>query len=129
MYIDEGITTGFSVGSNSKDPVEGTNDKPKTPDFTAAPWSPPHTAAAMVQWIKHFFNQFPELRSKRLHFMGESFAGAFMPPVVEALYKESAKLGLNIKSVSVGNAAWGNSLALTDAVSTKYLEAYRNNTP
>ena len=108
MYLDERILTGFSTGSNYD------------------PFDSDVVVDATTQWFRSFFKQFPELKDKKLHYMGESFAGAFLPPIVEALRKEVKTLGISVSSAGVGNAAWGNHLALTLAVMRPYLETYRN---
>ena len=108
MYLHEHITTEFNTGS------------------IYDPFDPDVVVDATTQWFRSFFKQFPELKYKKLHFMGESFASAFLPPVAEAFGKEAKTLDIAVSSVGAGNAACGNALALTSAVMHPYLETHRN---
>lgn len=57
--VDQPVGTGFSRG-----------DQPATDNAA--------DTAAYVQWLDNFFGEFPALRSKKIHLMGESYAGVFV---------------------------------------------------
>lgn len=54
VHIDECVGVGFIVGTVANAP------------------NPADTVLATAQWIESFFKQFPELKTKILHFMGEN---------------------------------------------------------
>lgn len=59
LPVDQPVGTGFSRGDHP-----ATNNAADT--------------AAFVQWLGNFFNEFPALKSKKIHLLGESYAGIFV---------------------------------------------------
>lgn len=67
VYIDERVGAGLSVGT------------------VANASKPADTVLATTQWIESFFKQFPELKTKTLHFMGKAL------PVYFLLWKKPSR--------------------------------------
>lgn len=59
MVVDQPVGTGFSYGNHGAD-------------------SNADDTAAFVQWLGAFFAAFPALKSKKIHLLGESYAGIFV---------------------------------------------------
>ncbi|KFY88686.1 hypothetical protein V500_06195 [Pseudogymnoascus sp. VKM F-4518 (FW-2643)] len=106
VYVDQPIGTGFSTGtSNNTDNARNT--------------------AAVVKWLDSFFNTFPEMRSKKIHLMGESYAGIFLPYIAKEIQAQKATLKINISSLSLGDAFWGNWAAMNNVVALPFILAHR----
>lgn len=109
VYVDQPIGTGFSTGSTGN----GTNNSDNT--------------IAAVQWLENFFDTFPDMRSKNIHLMGESFAGVFLPYIAQAIQAQNATMKVKLSSLSLGNSMWGNEAAMGDAIALSYLAEHRTN--
>jgi Carboxypeptidase C (cathepsin A) len=66
--VDQPVGTGFST-STYPYPVQDNHGV--TADF--------------AQWLHIFFDHFPHLKSKKVHLMGESWAGIYIPYFASAL--------------------------------------------
>lgn len=97
-----------------------------------------------MQWLGAFFTAFPVLKSKKIHLLGESYAGVFVcyeftseinikadwyqvPYIAQAIRQQQATLGINITSIGMGDSTWGNVAALTDVVTTSFIKKHLNN--
>lgn len=104
LYVDQPVGTGFSTASY---PYPLRDNDGVTADF--------------VQWLHTFFNHFPSLKSKKVHLMGESWAGIYIPYFASALLEGKHSLPLNIKSMSLGDGSWGNAAALSSVAIGTYM--------
>ena len=59
QIVDQPVGTGFSYGNHGA--VSNDND-----------------TTAFVQWLGAFFVAFPAFKTKRIHILGESYAGIFV---------------------------------------------------
>lgn len=107
VYVDQPIGTGFSTGNSGNMDNE-------------------HNTAAVVKWLDSFFKTFPEMRSKKIHLMGESYAGVFLPYIAKEIQAQKATLKINIFSLSLGDALWGNWAAMGNVAAVGFLERHRN---
>ncbi|KAI4131863.1 MAG: hypothetical protein LQ347_002799 [Umbilicaria vellea] len=103
VYIDQPVGTGNSDGSD-----QATTNAQVTADF--------------YNWLKAFYEVFPDLKSKSTHLIGESYAGVFIPYFTQAILANKAELGLNLKSIAIGDGSIGNYAAMTDVTIVKYIE-------
>lgn len=108
VYVDQPIGTGFSTGNS------GTQDND-------------HNTAAVVKWLDSFFNMFPEMRSKNIHLMGESYAGVFLPYIAKEIQAQQATLKANVSSLSLGDSMWGNWAATANIAALPYIDEHRSN--
>lgn len=66
---------------------------------------------------------FPHLQSKRLHFMGESYAGIYIPYFAAALLEGNYSLPVNLQSMSLGDGSWGNAAAMSSVAMGAYMHS------
>lgn len=67
---------------------------------------------------------FPHLQSKQIHFMGESWAGIYVPYFANALIESNKSHPLNIRSISLGDGSWGNAAAMSSVAIGAYMQAH-----
>ncbi|KAJ5907767.1 Peptidase S10 serine carboxypeptidase [Penicillium taxi] len=106
LYVDQPVGTGFSTASN---PYPVQSNERITDDF--------------VQWLHTFMTYFPHLQSKKIHLMGESYAGIYVPYFAQALLDGSYPLSLNIQSMSLGDGSWGNAAAMSSVAMGTYMRS------
>lgn len=106
LYVDQPVGSGFSVASN---PYPVQSQDRVTEDF--------------VRWLKSFMKHFPHLQSKKIHFMGESWAGIYIPYFTNALLEDHS-LKLDIRSISLGDGSWGNAAAMSAVATGAYMHAH-----
>ncbi|OBT69844.1 hypothetical protein VE03_00745 [Pseudogymnoascus sp. 23342-1-I1] len=107
VYIDQPIGTGFSTGDSSRTD----ND---------------NNIASVVKWLDSFFNVFPEMRSKKIHLMGESYAGMFLPYIAKEIQAQQSTLKVKVSSLSLGDAMWGNWAAVSNVAALSYIDEHRS---
>lgn len=106
LYIDQPVGTGFSTAS---EPYPIHDFDQVTSDFH--------------KWLQSFFTQFPHLQSKRVHLIGESFAGYYIPYFASAIVNDKDSFPLNLHSVSIGDPTIGNPAAMTSVTVTSFLQS------
>ncbi|KAJ5232449.1 Peptidase S10 serine carboxypeptidase [Penicillium chermesinum] len=87
LYIDQPVGTGFSTAGR----FARTNDQVTT-DF--------------VRWLHTFYTYFPHLQAKKVHMMGESYAGIYVPYFANAIVNGTYALPLDLRSISIGDGSW-----------------------
>lgn len=107
LYVDQPVGTGFSTAS---DPYPSQSNDKVTTDF--------------VRWLHTFMAHFPHLQSKQIHFMGESYAGIYVPYFTNALLEGNYSLPVNIRSMSLGDGSWGNAAAMSSVAIGAYMQAH-----
>ncbi|EPS28704.1 hypothetical protein PDE_03650 [Penicillium oxalicum 114-2] len=106
LYIDQPVGAGFSTASN---PYPVRNNEMVVADFVA--------------WLNGFLTLFPHLSSKKIHLMGESYAGIYIPYFTEALLQSNTWTPLNIRSMSIGDGSWGNAAAMSSVGIGAYVQS------
>lgn len=106
LYVDQPAGTGFSTAS---DPYPVHDMARVTSDF--------------VKWLHVFYAHFPHMQNKQLHMIGESWAGLYIPYFADAMLENSDCLPLNLRSISLGDGAWGNAAAMTSVTIGSFLHA------
>jgi carboxypeptidase D len=106
LYVDQPVGTGFSTASN---PYPVKDNGQVTTDFAA--------------WLIDFFEKFPHLRSKKIHLMGESYAGIYIPYFASQLLKSNSSVPFDIRSMSLGDGSWGNGAAMSSVATGQYLRS------
>ncbi|KAJ5304836.1 uncharacterized protein N7443_004496, partial [Penicillium atrosanguineum] len=106
LYVDQPVGTGFSTSTY---PYPVRDNDGVTADF--------------AQWLHTFFDHFPHLKSKKVHLMGESWAGIYIPYFASALLEGKHSLPLNIQSMSLGDGSWGNAAALSSVAIGTYMHS------
>jgi carboxypeptidase C (cathepsin A) len=108
VYVDQPIGTGFSTGTSDNANMDRNN-------------------AAVVKWLDSFFNVFPEMRSKKIHLMGESYAGLFLPYIAKEIQAQKPTLKAKLSSLSLGDSFWGNWAAMGNVPALAYIDEHRSN--
>ncbi|KAJ5339158.1 hypothetical protein N7452_005886 [Penicillium brevicompactum] len=106
LYVDQPVGTGLSTASV---PYPVRDNGQVTTDFAA--------------WLIGFFEYFPHLQSKKIHLMGESYAGIYIPYITSQLLKSNTSFPLNIASISLGDGSWGNGAAMSSVATGRYLRS------
>ena len=79
------------------------------------------TAQDSYEFLVNFFNEYPEYKSNNFYITGESYAGIYIPMLMDQIRSDSLKADLNFKGSAIGNGCWGNTVGTCDFSST---EAY-----
>lgn len=106
LYVDQPVGTGFSTSS---DPYPVADNDQVTSSF--------------YRWLKSFFARFPHLQSKRVHLIGESYAGIYVPYFATEIVKNHDSFPINLQSLSMGDGAWANAATLSSVGIGSYLRS------
>ncbi|BDD56415.1 hypothetical protein MAP00_001874 [Monascus purpureus] len=106
LYVDQPVGTGFSTAS---DPYPVADNDQVTSSF--------------YRWLKSFFARFPHLQSKRVHLIGESYAGIYVPYFATEIVKNHDSFPINLQSLSMGDGAWANAATLSSVGIGSYLQS------
>ncbi|PKY02180.1 putative serine carboxypeptidase [Aspergillus campestris IBT 28561] len=109
LYVDQPAGTGFSTAST---PYPVQDQDRATDDF--------------YRWLKSFLTRFSHLRSKRIHLIGESYAGIYIPYLAAAILDNNNSFPIDLRSISLGDATIGNPAAMSAATIAPYLRAQRD---
>ncbi|KAL0335907.1 UNVERIFIED_CONTAM: Serine carboxypeptidase-like 45 [Sesamum radiatum] len=89
LYLESPIGVGFSYSANSSS-YEGVNDK--------------ITARDNLVFLQNWFLKFPQYRNRSLYITGESYAGHYIPQLVELMLHFNKKEKIfNLKGIALGN--------------------------
>ncbi|KAI4238160.1 MAG: hypothetical protein LQ352_007893 [Teloschistes flavicans] len=102
LYIDQPAGAGYSSGNQA-----AINIADDTYD--------------LFHWLKAFYDRFPTLKNKNTYLMGESYAGIYIPYLARALISHCNILNINLKAIVLGDPTIGNNAAMTDVVTSTYL--------
>ncbi|KAE8144840.1 Alpha/Beta hydrolase protein [Aspergillus avenaceus] len=109
LYVDQPAGTGFSTASI---PYPVSDNDRVTSDF--------------YRWLQSFFTHFPNLRSKRVHLIGESWAGIYIPYFASAIVNGQDAFPINLHSISIGDGTIGNPAAMSTVTIGPYLRSQKN---
>ncbi|GIK03647.1 hypothetical protein Aspvir_007720 [Aspergillus viridinutans] len=109
LYVDQPAGTGFSTASN---PYPVRDNDQVTSDF--------------YKWLQSFFSHFPHLRSKRVHMIGESYAGIYIPYFAYAIAENQDDYPIDLRSISLGDGTLGNPAAMTAVTVSTFLESKKS---
>ena len=101
LYVEQPIGTGFTTGA-----VVNTNED--------------QVAAQFASFLDNFFKTFPELAGKRLFITGESYAGQYIPYIMNYQYTHGNKHNLHGGIIIDGVIT--DTVTLMDLVTNKYAE-------
>ncbi|PGH27498.1 hypothetical protein AJ80_00739 [Polytolypa hystricis UAMH7299] len=105
LYVDQPVGSGFSTASQPN-PVN--NNERITSDF--------------YSWLKAFYQVFPHLLEKKMHLMGESYAGVYLPYFASRIMENHDSLAVNLTSISIGNGILDNNTAMTDVTVGSFMK-------
>ncbi|PYI34880.1 putative serine carboxypeptidase [Aspergillus indologenus CBS 114.80] len=109
LYIDQPVGTGLSTAS---EPYPLSDNEGVT--------------SYLYAWLRSFFARFPQLKSKQIHLMGESYAGIYIPYLASAIVQHRASFPLHLRSLSLGDATFGNSIAMSTIPTVAYMRSQQS---
>jgi carboxypeptidase C (cathepsin A) len=68
------------------------------------------TAQDAYEVLVNFFAAFPEYKTNKFYVTGESYAGIYIPMLLEQIDLDPLGAKLNIVGAAIGNGCWGNSV-------------------
>ncbi|KAK2749605.1 hypothetical protein FQN57_005827 [Myotisia sp. PD_48] len=106
LYIDQPAGTGYAT---AKKPVT-TNEE---------------VTSNLFSWLQEFDRLFPGLlRSKKVHFVGESYAGVYIPYIAVEIMRRKDELPINLQSIAIGDGSIGNNAAMSSVPTVAFLKKY-----
>jgi hypothetical protein len=72
------------------------------------------TAQDAYEFLANFFALFPEYKSNKFYITGESYAGIYIPMLIDQIDKDSLGAKLNFVGAAIGNGCWGNTVGTCD---------------
>lgn len=97
LYLESPKGVGFSYCENA----EKNSDCVNTDESTAQD---------AYEFLVNFFNAFPEFKSNKFYITGESYAGIYIPMLIEQIDLDSMSAGVNFVGAAIGNGCWGNTV-------------------
>ncbi len=68
------------------------------------------TAQDAYEFLVNFFNSFPEYKKNKFYITGESYAGIYIPMLIDQIDQDPLGAKLNFFGAAIGNGCWGNSV-------------------
>ncbi|KAL6236112.1 hypothetical protein BDW75DRAFT_123136 [Aspergillus navahoensis] len=109
LYVDQPVGTGYSTAS---EPYPAVDNDVVTSHF--------------YSWLQSFFAYFPHLQSKRVHLMGESWAGIYIPSFASAIVDNQRTFPIDLRSMTIGDGSIGNGAAMASVTIAKFLESQQS---
>lgn len=101
VYLESPKGVGFSYCEGAKTAADCVN----TDDSTAQD---------AYEFLVNFFNSFPEYKSNKFFITGESYAGVYIPMLMDQIRTNSLKSDINLVGAAIGNGCWGNTVGTCD---------------
>jgi len=80
------------------------------------------TAQDSYEFLVNFFNLYPEYKSNKFYITGESYAGIYIPMLLEQLDNDVLGAGISVTGAAIGNGCWGNTVGTCDFSSGESLQ-------
>lgn len=104
IYLESPKGVGFSYCDNVKTSADCINTDEST-------------ALDSYEFLVSFFESFPEYKSNQFFITGESYAGIYIPMLMERIDQDSLGAKINLIGAAIGNGCWGNIFKIDFAVS------------
>ncbi|EFQ98715.1 carboxypeptidase cpdS [Nannizzia gypsea CBS 118893] len=106
LYIDQPVGTGFA-----SEQIPVTSNKEVISNF--------------YEWLVLFDTTFDHiLRTKKVHIMGESYAGIYIPYIASEIMKRKSELPVNLVSIAIGDGTIGPNTGMSSLGIVGFLEEY-----
>ena len=99
LYLESPKGVGFSYCENAKTSTDCVNTDEST-------------AQDSYEFLVSFFNSFPEYKSNEFFITGESYAGIYIPMLMEQIDQDSMDAKINLVGAAIGNGCWGNHVGI-----------------
>lgn len=80
------------------------------------------TAQDAYEFLINFFTYYPEYKSNKFYITGESYAGIYIPMLMQQLDEDSLGSGITVAGAAIGNGCWGNTVGTCDFYSGESLQ-------
>lgn len=101
------------VGFSYCEGVERSNDCVNTDESTAMD---------AYEFLVNFFNAYPEYKQNDFYITGESYAGIYIPMMIDQIDQDVLGAKLNFKGAAIGNGCWGNDVGTCAFYSAEYFQ-------
>lgn len=97
LYLESPKGVGFSYceGAETKSDCVNTDES---------------TAQDAYEFLANFFAEFPEYKSNKFYITGESYAGIYIPMLIDVIDKDPMGAKMNFIGAAIGNGCWGNTV-------------------
>ena len=68
------------------------------------------TAEDAYEFLVNFFEGFSEYQSNKFYITGESYAGIYIPMLMDVIRKNPMNAKINLIGAAIGNGCWGNTV-------------------
>jgi serine carboxypeptidase-like clade 1 len=68
------------------------------------------TAQDAYEFLVNFFASYPEYKNNKFYITGESYAGIYIPMLMDQIRQDSLGAKLNLVGAAIGNGCWGNTV-------------------
>ena len=68
------------------------------------------TAQDAYEFLTNFFNAYPEYKSNKFYITGESYAGIYIPMLIQQIDADPMGAKMNFVGAAIGNGCWGNTV-------------------
>jgi len=97
LYLESPKGVGFSSCDNVKSSSSCVNTDEST-------------AQDAYEFLVNFFQAYPEYKSNKFYITGESYAGIYIPMLMDQLDTDSLGAKINFIGSAIGNGCWGNTV-------------------
>lgn len=94
LYLESPKGVGFSFCDNVKTTAECINTDEST-------------AQDAYEFLVSFFDSFPEYKKNKFYITGESYAGIYIPMLMDEIGKDVLGANINLVGAAIGNGCWG----------------------
>lgn len=101
IYLESPKGVGFSYCENASKNSECVNTDEST-------------AQDAYEFLVNFFNSFSEYKSHKFYITGESYAGIYIPMLMQQIDQDPLNAKLNLVGAAIGNGCWGNTVGTCD---------------
>jgi len=97
LYLESPKGVGFSYCDNARLPTQCVNTDEST-------------AQDAYEFLVNWYAAFPEYSSNKFYITGESYAGIYIPMMMDQIAQNPLKANINLVGAAIGNGCWGNSV-------------------
>ena len=72
------------------------------------------TAQDAYEFLVNFFASYPEYKNNKFYITGESYAGIYIPMLIDQIDKDPLNAKLPFVGAAIGNGCWGNTVGTCD---------------
>lgn len=97
LYLESPKGVGFSYCDNADSSKQCVNTDEST-------------AQDAYEFLVNWFAAFPEYKSNKFYITGESYAGIYIPMMMDQISQNPLKADINLVGAAIGNGCWGNTV-------------------